>query len=115
MRNFGLSMQTAVNYVGCWGGDEENCVKVFDTVANVASEIIELLENQLRTMKNESVINEAYQRLTGLDVAKMLGPEAEQLYTKEKQKQISSVSESFKSMLNRINEAPISKSTRFEE
>lgn len=115
MRNFGLSMQTAVNYVGCWGGDEENCVKVFDTVANVASEIIELIENQLRTMKNESVINEGYQRLTGLDVAKMLGPEAEQLYTKEKQKQISSVSESFKSMLNRINESPISKSTRFED
>ena len=40
LRNFGFDMPTNINYVGLWGMDEKNCVKVFDQVANVSTAII---------------------------------------------------------------------------
>lgn len=102
MRNFGYSMQTAVNYVGCWGGDERNVIKVFDTVANVASYIINSVQEQLSNM-NESMQNTV--NLSGMDVAQMLGQEAVSEYQKSLQlnQKLTEIKNKFFDFLNRMS------------
>lgn len=102
MRNFGYSMQTAVNYVGCWGGDERNVIKVFDTVANVASYIINSVQEQLSNM-NESMQNNV--NLSGMDVAQMLGQEAVSEYQKSLQlnQKLTEIKNNFFDFLNRMS------------
>lgn len=104
MRNFGFNMLAARNYVGCWGGSDENCVKVFDTVANVATYIITQLESRLAQPVQESTtLNEG---LTGKDVAQMLGGEAEESYERGLAKlQQQRMTEGFYDMLNRMEKS----------
>ena len=37
LRCFGYDMQTNINYVGIWGLNQDNAVRVFDSVSNVAT------------------------------------------------------------------------------
>lgn len=100
MRNFGYDMKTAINYAGIWGADETKIVKVFDTVASVANFIIDKMTANLNTM-SESKLNEA--RLTGLDVAKILGPEVESMYLDSAKQMKTAFRTKFNEMFERIN------------
>ena len=105
MRNFGFNMKAARNYVGCWGGSDENCVKVFDTVANVATYIIQSLEKQINGSVNEGrfIVENV---VTGEDIAMLLGGEAKEAYKKGKlglqQKEIT---EGFNSFVSRMDKS----------
>lgn len=101
LKYFGYDMRQAVNYAACWGADEQNAAYVMDSVALVAGRIIDEMNSNMMTM-DESKINES--RITGIDVAEMLGPQAVEAYKKSK---MMGVTENFKSMLNKINEAEI--------
>lgn len=83
MRAFGYSMDTARNYAANWGADENSAVLVFDTVANVASYII----NEIHKNSNIANMNESLGGfvITGFDVAKLLGPEAIRVYMRGKE------------------------------
>lgn len=97
MRNFGYDMQTAKNYVACWGGDEKTAAYAFDTVAKVATRIIKGMN------ENMSVVNESLTvggTVTGLDVAKLVG--MEDIYMKGKQEEKDKASQKFGEMLERI-------------
>ena len=105
MRNFGFNMKAARNYVGCWGGSDENCVKVFDTVANVATYIIQSLEELLSGGVNESrFIFE--NTITGEEIAMLLGGEVERAYKKGKlELQQKSITENFHAFYKRMEES----------
>jgi len=97
MRNFGYDMQTAKNYVACWGGDEKTAAYAFDTVAKVATRIIKGMN------ENMAVVNESLTvggTVTGLDVAKLVG--MEDIYMKGKQEERDKASQKFGEMLERI-------------
>ena len=83
MRYLGYDMKTNINYLGNWGINEENAVEVFDQVANAADTIMGLISKNYNKTLNESM---SFGQLTGLDVAKMIGPKMEQLYLKSKEK-----------------------------
>ena len=102
LRNFGYDLTTSVNYAGIWGADDKNCMQVFDTVAKVASFIIE----QIYIVLNGEQVNESagnMVNLTGADVAKMLGKDALDAYNRSKE--MNSIKEGFYSMLNRLDKA----------
>ena len=97
MRNFGYDMQTAKNYVACWGGDDKTAAYAFDTVAKVATRIIKGMN------ENMSVVNESLTiggTVTGLDVAKLVG--MEDTYMRGKQEERNGVTQKFGEMLERI-------------
>lgn len=83
MRYLGYDMKTNINYLGNWGINEDNAVEVFDQVANAADIIMNLISQNYKNSLNESM---SFGQLTGLDVAKMIGPKVEQLYLKSKEK-----------------------------
>lgn len=97
MRNFGYDMQTAKNYVACWGGDEKTAAYAFDTVAKVATRIIKGM-NENMAIVNESLATGGM--VTGLDVAKLVG--MEDIYLKGKQGDKDKVTQKFGEMLERI-------------
>jgi hypothetical protein len=105
MRNFGFNMKAARNYVGCWGGSDENCVKVFDTVANVATYIIQSLETYLNKGVNEQRdLNESV--ITGEEIAMLLGGDAEKSYKKGKLEiQQKEITENFNSFFSRMEKS----------
>lgn len=79
---FGYEMPTSINYMGCWGMDEKSASKVFDTVANTSSYIIELVtKNMKKTNLQEGI--ESGNIISGEDIANMVG--LGDLYRKSKQ------------------------------
>lgn len=97
MRNFGYDMQTAKNYVACWGGDDKTAAYAFDTVAKVATRIIKGIN------ENMAVVNEELASggvISGLDIAKLVG--MEDTYMRGKQEERQGVSQKFGEMLERI-------------
>ena len=106
MRFLGYDMRTNINYLGNWGLNEDNAVRIFDQVAYAADKITSLLYKELNRkeepapsgepagsykMVAESIVNEA---ITGLQVASMLGDEYRNLYLKSKQKEQQALEES---------------------
>ena len=102
MKNFGYDMQTAKNYVACWGGDDKTAAYAFDTVANVAVKIIKGINENLGII-NEGMFGNI--NITGLDIAKLVG--MENIYLKGKKAQtedkIQEINENFHKFLDRIN------------
>ncbi len=97
MRNFGYDMQTAKNYVACWGGDDKTAAYAFDTVAKVATRIIKGMN------ENMAVVNESMGvggQVTGLDIAKMVG--MEDAYMRGKQEERQGVTQKFGQMMERL-------------
>lgn len=79
---FGYEMPTSINYMGCWGMDEKSAARVFDTVANTSSHIIELInKNMNKTNLQEGI--ESGSIISGEDIANMVG--LGNLYRKSKQ------------------------------
>lgn len=78
---FGYEMPTSVNYMGCWGMDEKNAAKVFDTVANTATYIIELIGKNMTNNIQESA-EPKNNLITGEYIANLVGLGA--LYKKSK-------------------------------
>jgi hypothetical protein len=105
MRNFGYNMTAARNYVSCWGGSAENCVRVFDTVANVASLIIQDMEEVLdRGVNEQRYLKE--NAITGEEIAMLLGGEAEKTYKKGKlELQQKEITENFNSFFSRMEKS----------
>lgn len=107
LKTFGYDMPTNINYIGLWGMDEKNAAKVFDTVAQTATKMINLINYKLEDMpmteSKKYKLNEGFQ-LNGFQVAKMIGMEDVYLRSeKETEDQISSVTENFNNWLLRIN------------
>lgn len=102
MRYFGYDMNTARNYAACWGADDAQAGIVFDTVAKVATFIMNKMSKFSGIVMESKSLNEI--NLSGEDVAKMLGPEAVEVYHKSKQQKVTN---DFNSMLERINKADI--------
>lgn len=98
MRNFGYDMNTAKNYVACWGGDDKTAAYAFDTVAKVAQRIIKGMYENMATV-NESFGQAA--SITGYDIAKLVG--MEDVYQRGKQGEIDKTTEKFGQMLERLN------------
>ena len=70
LRTFGLDSPTSINYMGIWGMDEKNAVKVFDTVAGAATAIIKGIQKYLGNInENKMTVNE----ITGYEVANLIG------------------------------------------
>ena len=98
MRNFGYDMQSAKNYVACWGGDDKTAAYAFDTVAKVATRIIKGM-NENMAVVNEDVSGAGV--VTGLDIAKLVG--MEDTYMKGKQEERQGVSQRFGQMMERLD------------
>ena len=97
MRNFGYDMQTAKNYVACWGGDDKTAAYAFDSVAKVATRIIKGM-NENMSMISENLTTGG--GVSGLDIAKMVG--MEDVYMRGKQGERENVTQKFGEMLERI-------------
>lgn len=77
LRCFGYDMQTNINYVGIWGLNQDNAVRVFDSVSNVAT----LISKQIIKKENgqETDMFESKQYLneneipSGYEIAQMVG------------------------------------------
>ena len=87
LKEFGYDMPTNINYVGIWGLNKNNAVKVFDSVASVATFIA---DNIKKKILNNAPMQESKNYLkehviTGLDVAKMIGCEDIYLQSAENQ------------------------------
>ena len=114
-RFYGYPIKESINYAAIWGmTDVKKAVHAFDTVANVATYLINNINKKIITMNNKETpmieskgaLNEV--QLTGADVAKMIG--AEDIYNQglqqieqEEQMKVEAVN-NFKKMVNKINE-----------
>ena len=114
-RFYGYPIKESINYAAIWGmTDVKKAVHAFDTVANVATYLINNINKKIKAMKSDEVpmiesrniLNEV--QLTGADIARMVG--AEDVYNQGLQ-QIENEEEmrneainSFKKMVNKINE-----------
>lgn len=77
LRSFGYDMQTNINYVGIWGLNQDNAVKVFDSVSNVAAfistEIIKQENENKYTMAESKKYIKENNIPSGYEIAKMVG------------------------------------------
>lgn len=86
MRSFGYDMPTNINYVGLWGLNQDNAVKVFDSVSRVATYI----NGSILKMENGQMM-ESKQYLkennipSGYEIAQMVG--CGEVYKKSAMKQ----------------------------
>lgn len=85
MRILGYAdMGASLNYMGIWGMDAKSATKVFDMVASAATKLSSSIEKIVKGV-NDDETNEALLReskVTGLDVAELLGKKAVRLYKK---------------------------------
>lgn len=76
MRNYGYDMQTNINYVGIWGLNQDNAVKVFDSVSKVATLIIQKInekeENNMTIVESKKYLKENHIP-SGYEIAQMVG------------------------------------------
>lgn len=76
MRSFGYDMQTNINYVGIWGLNQDNAVKVFDSVSKVATFISQKI-NQKEQEKANMTESKKYLKEnsipSGEEIANMVG------------------------------------------
>ena len=76
MRSFGYDMQTNINYVGIWGLNQDNAVKVFDSVSRVATYISQKVNKK---EQENAGMNESKKYLresnipSGEEIADMIG------------------------------------------
>ena len=108
MRNFGYDMQTAKNYVACWGGDDKTAAYAFDTVAKVSTLIIKGMNSSMGYVDDLNEGAGQNTEITGLDVARMVGMEDTYMKGKKAQQmstdaKIQAINEQFNNFLNRIN------------
>lgn len=104
MKYLGYDMPTNINYVGLWGLDDKNAVKVFDSVVNVANKMIGLVAEK---PVNESTLDNEepnYLGMDGEDLADMVGCGK---YYREGEKELEvmqkDIKESFYRVFNKIN------------
>jgi hypothetical protein len=110
MRGFGYDMKTNINYVGIWGLNQDNAVKVFDSVSKVATFI-----SQKITQKENEKINMAESKNyikennipSGYEIAKLVG--CGDIYKKSALKQKNSTLQMTESDLHRIIKETVNK------
>ena len=89
MRGFGYDMRTNINYVGIWGLNQDNAVKVFDSVSRAATFISEKITKK---EQEKSGMNESKKYLkennipSGEEIAKMVG--CGKVYQRAKKRQM---------------------------
>lgn len=76
MKNFGFDTKTSINYIGLWGADDKTVIPVFDTIARLASVLIDKLEKRIKPknkgeLKEEDVFDD--NNISGYELAKMVG------------------------------------------
>lgn len=77
LRSFGYDADTNINYVGIWGLNQDNCVKVFDTVSKVSTfisqQIIKTEKGQTEDMFESKKYMTENNIPSGYEIAKMIG------------------------------------------
>ena len=76
MRSFGYDMQTNINYVGIWGLNQDNAVKVFDSVSRVAtliSQKVNKKEQETANMTESKHYIKENDIPSGKEIADMVG------------------------------------------
>lgn len=89
LRSFGYDMQTNINYVGIWGLNQDNAVRVFDSVSNVATLISKQIIKKEQGQETDMFESKKYLKEgeipSGLEIAQMVG--CEDVYRKAAMKQ----------------------------
>lgn len=90
LRSFGYDMQTNINYVGIWGLNQDNAVKVFDSVSRVATLISQQIIKKERGEETNMFESKQYLKEnnipSGEEIAQMVG--CGNVYRRAKQKMI---------------------------
>lgn len=88
LRSFGYDMQTNINYVGIWGLNQDNAVRVFDSVSNVATFISKQIIQKEKGEETEMFESKKYIKEnnipSGEEIAQMVG--CGKVYQRAKQK-----------------------------
>lgn len=91
LRCFGYDMPTNINYVGIWGLNQDNAVKVFDSVSSTANLIVKKIlqkengEEDMFESKKYLIENGVVNVPTGEEIANMVG--CGKVYNRAKAKQ----------------------------
>jgi hypothetical protein len=75
MRSFGYDMKTNINYVGIWGLNQDNAVRVFDSVSKVATLITQKINRKEQGVTMEESKNYLQENNipSGEEIAKLVG------------------------------------------
>jgi hypothetical protein len=77
LRSFGYDMQTNINYVGIWGLNQDNAVRVFDSVSNVATLISKQIVKKEKGEETDMFESKKYLKEneipSGYEIAQMVG------------------------------------------
>lgn len=75
MRSFGYDMQTNINYVGIWGLNQDNAVRVFDSVSKAATLITKKINKKEQgvTMEESKSYLQETNIPSGEEIAQMVG------------------------------------------
>lgn len=88
LRSFGYDMQTNINYVGIWGLNQDNAVRVFDSVSNVATYISKSIIKKENGEETDMFESKQYIKEnnipSGEEIAQMVG--CGKVYQRAKQK-----------------------------
>lgn len=89
LRSFGIDMPTNINYVGIWGLNQDNAVKVFDSVSTVATfisqEIMKKEKGETSNMYESKKYIKENNIPSGEEIAQMVG--CGDVYRKAKKRQ----------------------------
>ena len=101
LRFFNIKLMENINYIAIWGADASKACIVFDVVASVADSITNKIAQKLgMTTLNE---DEGQTKITGLDVAELLGDEAVKVYNWSKANMYKTIKENFYNLYNRMS------------
>lgn len=88
LRSFGYDMPTNINYVGIWGLNQDNAVRVFDSVSNVATLISKQIIKKEQGEETDMFESKQYIKESiipsGAEIAQMVG--CGKVYQRAKQK-----------------------------
>lgn len=77
LRSFGYDMPTNINYVGIWGLNQDNAVRVFDSVSSVATYISKKINQKERGEETDMFESKQYLKEgeipSGYEIAQMVG------------------------------------------
>ena len=75
MRSFGYDMETNINYVGIWGLNQDNAVRVFDSVSKAATLITQKINRKEQgvTMEESKTYLQETNIPSGEEIAQMVG------------------------------------------
>ena len=106
LRSFGYDMVTNINYVGIWGLNQDNAVRVFDSVSNVATYISQSIIKKERGEETEMFESKKYLKEnsipSGEEIAQMVG--CGKVYQRAKQRMMAQQPETIRMSQDELTE-----------